>query len=237
MKKLIIAPLLFMLCFNAFSQVTTNSQDLVFEVSGKHNNSIKKEKLIAAKSITDIIPNYPSTWINDYISIEVMVISNGTRIQAYSTNPMLNVEQVNLLNKADISSDIVINIAYTTPNAVSSETEKSVMHYTTTLVPDTEAEYTSGYEQMTKYIRENAINKIDAANPKFVSAIVKFTVNEQGEIADVQISRTSGHENTDKLLVETITKMPKWKPAQNSKGEKVKQRFEFSLNSPNIGGC
>ena len=32
---------------------------------------------------------------------------------------------------------------------------------------------------------------------------------------------------TDKLLLEVINGMPKWKPAENAKGVKVKQDFEF----------
>ena len=61
-----------------------------------------------------------------------------------------------------------------------------------------------------------------------------FTVNEEGEIVNAKISQTSGDSKTDKLFVEAINKMPKWKPAQNSKGVKVKQEFIFNLSG---GGC
>jgi len=50
-----------------------------------------------------------------------------------------------------------------------------------------------------------------------------------------QLSKTSGDQKTDKLLLKAINKMPKWKPAENSDGIKVKQEFEFSVG--NCGGC
>ena len=61
-----------------------------------------------------------------------------------------------------------------------------------------------------------------------------FTVNEEGDVVDAKISKTSGDLLTDKLIVEGISKMPKWKPAKNSKGEKVKQDFIFNVGN---GGC
>ena len=87
---------------------------------------------------------------------------------------------------------------------------------------------------MTQYLRENAINKIpETTSKQLQQVIVGFTVNEEGKIANVQISKTSGDPNTDKLLLEAINKMPKWRPAEDSKGVKVKQEFEFSVG--NVG--
>jgi TonB family protein len=62
---------------------------------------------------------------------------------------------------------------------------------------------------------------------------VEFTVNEDCEIANAQISKTSGDQETDELLLNVINQMPKWKPAENAKGRKVKQEFEFSVG--NVG--
>ena len=38
----------------------------------------------------------------------------------------------------------------------------------------------------------------------------------------------------DNFLLEIFINMPNWKPAENATGEKVRQRFEFSMG---IGGC
>ena len=70
----------------------------------------------------------------------------------------------------------------------------------------------------------------------FTQAIVSFTVNEDGKIADAIVSKSSGDAATDKLLLKAINKMPKWKPAETADGTKVKQAFEFSV-SGNTKGC
>jgi TonB family protein len=62
---------------------------------------------------------------------------------------------------------------------------------------------------------------------------VKFTVNEEGGIMNPKMLRTSRDSKADKLVLEAISKMPKWKPAQNSKGVKVKQEFTVPFG----GGC
>jgi len=90
---------------------------------------------------------------------------------------------------------------------------------------------------MRNYLKENAISKItEAASKKIKPAIVRFIINEDGAIAKAQISTTTGDDDTDKLLLEAINKMPNWKPAEDSKGKKVKQEFVLSVG-PQRGGC
>ena len=109
------------------------------------------------------------------------------------------------------------------------------MNYSATVIPETEAEYPGGNQQMTQYLKENAIDKIPEISSKQIQqTLVEFTVNEKGETANAKIIKTSGDSETDKLLIEAINKMPKWSPAKDSKGRKVKQEFEFSVGS---SGC
>ena len=90
--------------------------------------------------------------------------------------------------------------------------------------------------ELTNYLKKNIINKISETNPskQFPRVTAIFTVNEEGKIIDAKISRSSNDPEVDKLLLETITKMPNWKPAENSEGIKVKQEFTFRTSS---GGC
>ncbi len=238
MKKSYITSLLLLLCLTSFSQVANNPQNWDYEVRGKHNSSIKIDKLKEAKTMSDIMANYPVLWINSYKSVELSVTCNGKTIKTYSENEVLTEEQMSLLAKADLSTAIVININYTCKNAVTDNIESSKMHYVTTVVPEVEAEYLSGAEELKLYIKANAIDVITLDNPQqMMRALVKFNVNEEGEVSDVIISKTSGDEKIDKLLLEAVSKMPRWKPATNANGTKVKQGFELSLNTPNLGGC
>ena len=109
------------------------------------------------------------------------------------------------------------------------------MHFEVTVVPEIEAEFIGGHEQLTQYLKENAIDKISETDSKTMQqAIVSFTVNEKGAITNAQISTTSGDPEIDKLLMKAITRMPKWKPAENAMGIKVKQDFQFTVGN---GGC
>ncbi|HLG35767.1 MAG TPA: energy transducer TonB [Bacteroidia bacterium] len=185
--------------------------------------------------MSDINPGYPSSsWMTDYISAEISVTGNGKVMKAGSANEILSVEQKSILKMADLGTDIVIDVKYKQVNTITGNIDIRNMHFLFTVVPEIEAEYPGGYQQMKNYLKENAINKISETDYKQLQAAVKFTVSEEGEIANAQISKTSGDKKTDKLLVEAINKMPKWRPAENSKGLKVKQEFVFSVGN---GGC
>jgi TonB family protein len=229
MKQRIITSLLFLLFITAYSQ------DLTFEIRGKYLHAIKKEKLNEAKFISDIIPYYPAQWIMSYVSVDFLATCDGKAMMATSKSDTLSTEQKNILNTVDLGTDIVIDIKYKNKNSVTDNIDNSLMKYSVTLIPEIEAEYPGGYQQMTQYVKENAINKISETTSKeFQPVIVRFTVNEKGEIANAQIFKTSGDPNIDKLLLDVINEMPKWSPAEGSKGIKVKQEFEFSVGK---AGC
>lgn len=234
MKKRIIISLSFLIYLTGFSQ------NFNYKVQGKYVHSIKKEKLNEARSMSDIIPYYPAQWIRAYVSLEIRATCNNKTLIAIHTNDTLSAEQKNILNTVDLGSDIAIKIKYKYDNPVINKIEDGTMYYSTTVVPEIEAEYVGGDQQMKQYLMDKTLSTIsDTTTTKFNLGIVRFTVNEEGEISNAEVTRTSGDMKTDKLLIEVINKMPKWKPAQNSKGVKVKQEFEFSVrkNGRNGGGC
>jgi TonB family protein len=108
--------------------------------------------------------------------------------------------------------------------------------YVVTVIPETEAEYPGGYKQLTEYLNENVFSKISEKNTseKIQQAILRFTVNEDGQIVDTRIAKTTTYPKIDELLLDATNKMPKWTPAENSKGIKVKQEFSIPLGG---GGC
>ena len=59
--------------------------------------------------------------------------------------------------------------------------------------------------------------------------IGKFTVDQNGNVTNAKIHKTSGHPSIDKLLLDAIIAMPKWTPAQNPKGKNVGQEMLFPL--------
>jgi TonB family protein len=104
-----------------------------------------------------------------------------------------------------------------------------------TVIPEVEAQYMGGSEQQKLYFQENVIKKIPkSSTEKSPKGVVVFTINEEGAITNALIKTSTGDAKTDELLLDAVNKMPQWKPAENSKGVKVKQDFEFSIGNE---GC
>ena len=60
-------------------------------------------------------------------------------------------------------------------------------------------------------------------------ALVKFVVNEDGTISDVQIQKSAGNDDLDNEAMRVISKMPKWHPGIID-GQPVKVYFTLPVN-------
>lgn len=247
MKKLIFTTAIFsFIGFIGFAQETSYShnlkfsvdndsnvsQELRFDVRGDYSRPVKLDKLKNAKSLGDIIPYYPVNWITHYRSSELSITTNGKALKANGSDDKLNSGQIQILQSVELASEIEITVKFKATNSVTGDMEDHTMKVLMTVVPEAEAEFPGGREQMRKYLKEAAINKINFDEIK--PAIVNFTINEDGNAVNVLITKSTGNEKTDKLLIEAVNGMPKWKSAQNSKGKKVKQNFVFLIE---MGGC
>ena len=211
------------------------SKEPLFEITGKYTRSVKIEKLSEAKLIRDIIDGYASNWITDYVSAEIIAVNNGKLVSIQGKDETLNTEQKNLLKSADLFSHIVINVKYKYENAATGKVDTREMSVTMTVVPEFEAEFIGGSDKMKQYLKANAIDKIDDLTAEYIlDAVISFTVKEDGSIINAKLTKSTGDDKTDSLLLTTIIKMPKWKPAVDSKGVRMKQDFEFKVGNK---GC
>lgn len=230
MKTPIATLVLFLFMSNGFTQ------NLNFSVHGNYKHAIAMEKLSKAGTLGDIIPFYPASWIKNYISVELVTKYDGVSATASGSNNILNKQQSNLLNDSKLGTEIEINIKYESENLLTGQTEVGKMFYSVTVIPETEAEFADGHQNLTQYIQENAIDKISTAvSEKLNTALVSFIIDEDGEISDAHISKSSGDPGVDQLLLRAVNNMPKWKPAADSKGIKVRQEFVLSVS--NNEGC
>jgi len=233
MKNTIVTLLLVLLFASGFSQ------DLSYNVRGKYSRPINKENLDDVKLISDVISGYPKNWITSYSSVEISAICNGNSVTAKSKNAKLTTEQKNSLRTVDLNTDLIIDVNYTYKVPVTNVVEHNTMHVPMTVIPEVEAEYIGGHQQLMDYLKENGIDKITGTTPAgFEQVTILFTINEEGAITDAKINKTSLDIIIDNTLLDIINAMPKWKPAQNAKGVKVKQQFEFSVyKGPGKAGC
>lgn len=214
--------------YNEFS--IQNERYFAYSVRGKYNNSVTLEKLQKANSINDLIPNYPSSWIDSYISVEIIATINGKELKAESKDDILSEEQKQLFNSSDRISDIVLNSKYRNRNTVTNVLENREMNYAMSVIPDVEATYIGGYNKMISYLKEKSFEEVlKTTTDKIDAASISFTISENGAAENVVLLESSGHTELDNVMLKLINDMPKWKPAKNSNNEVVKQEFLFNI--------
>jgi hypothetical protein len=234
MKKnqILLIVLLFIGCaFNSFAQ-----NDLKFEINKVLPFiSIQEDKLDKINTLTDLDKRYPTSWVREYISVEISAYKNGIQTKASGISDVLNQEQKELIRLADRSNDIAVIVTYIPNNSLKNNPEKQY-DFKVTVMPDKNAIYSEGTEQLIQYLQKNNIVNIEAGSfTGYDLTAIKFTITEQGNISDIQVAMPSKDTKIDEMLVAAISKMPSWKPAEFSNGLKVKQ--DFILTIGNMDNC
>ena len=217
--------------FNSFAQ-----NDLKFEINKVLPFiSIQENKLDKINTLTDLDKRYPTSWVREYISVEISAYKNGTKTKASGISDVLNQEQKELIRLADRSSDIAVSVMYLPENSLKNNTVKQY-DFKVTIMPDKNAIYSEGAEQLIQYLQKNSIVNIEAGSfTGYDLTAIKFTITEQGHITDIQVAMPSKDTKIDEMLVAAISKMPSWKPAEFSNGLKVKQNFVLTIG--NMENC
>lgn len=233
MKNILFAlvGLLFIASFSSHAQVGL-SNEVPFRVDKIYPSiSMTKNELGAAKTISDINPFYKSSWIKEFKTIETTAWNNGVEKKVITYDNNLSPEQKELINLADVKSEIAVVINYIPDNTLKNNGVK-VIDFVLTIEPELDAIYTDGQAALEKYLKENAIDKIPAgAIDGYRIAAIKFIIDEEGQIIDPEIAWSSENSAVDTLLYETICNMPNWQPASYADGTKVKQEFALSIGN------
>lgn len=241
-------PLCAVLAFFLPSAAQDSFQDTPsFEVNRIYPSiSVSKEKLNAAHTLSDLADEhnnlthcYKSSWIREYISVEILTNYKQQIRKAVSTHETLSQEQKEMMLMADVGTDISVKVQYIPENTLTQNDIKEI-DFTFTVNPESDAKFPGGPQKLKQYLKENAIDKIQKGSFKnYDLAAIKFTINEAGEIINAHIFESAyqmfDDENINTLLLETIRRMPCWTPAQYADGTKVKQEFVFTVG--NMENC
>lgn len=233
--------LIVLLCVVLFFPRPGSSQDSsTFELSyDVHRSypymSITKEKLNEAHTLSDLDKNYKSSWVKEYISVEVLTSYQGKTRKTVGKNNMLSFEQKDAMKTADVGTDISVKVRYVPDNKLKHNDPKEI-NFTFVVEPEREATYVGGSQQLKQYLKGNLMDKVSEVNFKrYQLAAVKFTIDEEGHVVNPHIFWTSEDEKTDKLLLDAVCNMPNWQPAEYANGLKVKQ--EFVLTAGDMESC
>lgn len=90
-------------------------------------------------------------------------------------------------------------------------------------------EYVGGQTNLIKYLSSNIkYPKAEQEAGIQGKVFVKFIVNEDGSISDVEIARSSGSKALDTEAKRVVASMPKWKPGKQN-GKAVKTRYNLPV--------
>lgn len=97
-------------------------------------------------------------------------------------------------------------------------------------ITEVQAEFPGGLQEMMKFIQTNLKYPETARTLSLGGKVfLKFVVNEDGNISDVGIIKTTGSDEMDYEAMRVVKTMPKWKPASMT-GRNVKCYFNLPLN-------
>jgi TonB family protein len=210
------------------------AQYIQYEHAGGRAAIYKKAKLKEVQRVGEFIPAIYWDAIKD-ISVEISGTCNGVQLKVSNNSDELSVMQRKLLASADFDTEVFVKVTLNYKDLADNSTKSKDIEYVITPGPESEAMFEGGEEKMQKYLTENYIKKItaiDLSKNSLPQITVAFTVNEDGQLTDIAIQRSSDPQ-LDKLILAALNNMPKWKPAEN-KGVKVKEKFKFSVG---MGGC
>lgn len=185
---------------------------------------------------------YPQEKYNEIVAVigvDVTVHVNGKTLSVHGNNEELTNEQRNALSIADLGSaiDVKVEFKYKDQHTDNYGLRNYAVEGATTIavVPEVEAQYPGGLNELSQYFTGSVINRVpDAKVTENLSrAIVKFTVDEQGRVVNASLERGTSNEDLDRLLLEALYTMPKWTPAVDAKGRQVKQEIRLPFSA----GC
>lgn len=207
---------------------------LNYFVRGASNRTITKSKLSKAKTLEDIVAHFPSNWIGEYVLVETYRVTKNSEIKILGKDVTLNKKQRGLFKKANTGDDILVRVIYKSKNSLN-DTSTNETNILLTVVPEVSASFISDKNTLKEYLTKNSSKEIVEWQFKpMQNATASFIVNEEGKVAEVNITKSTGVTSVDASIMELLYEMPRWLPAKNTEGEKVKQQFELVIGDD---GC
>lgn len=194
--------------------------------------SITRDQMMNAKTLNDLNKFYKSEWVRTFHSVEVSTYHDGVTRKTLSKDDHLSQTQKENMATADAGSDIHVLVRYIPENTLKDNDSKE-FKFTFMVNPDRDASFAAGQDELRKYLRRHAIDKIPHNSFKeYDLSVIAFTVNKKGEIVDPHLfSEESKDERIDAMLKEVVANMPNWVPAEYSNGTKIEQQLVLTVGN------
>lgn len=224
-------------CMGLINSNDGADSDFKFRIESRDMATISLEKLNAASTAMDILPEQTNWPANPVRSLEVMIYKEDKELLELGESLNLNEAQKRLLSTLEYSESFNLRAYCVGPNPDNPEVTEYEMFYGFTVVPEKEAVYPGGMEQIVTILQQNCEKLIAATNAKKLNpGLLVFMVSKNGEVIASEHLISSGYPAIDEKLVELMKTLPhNWTPAENGRGEKVAQ--EFALRFGDLSGC
>lgn len=212
--------------------------EFAYSVDPRFLNTVTREELEKAQSITDIISTRDDAYIESYYNIQLSTFfeDRANEVNVQGENEVLTDAQIQLLRSMDYTSSFYITGNVKKRDAATGQLVVDTLVNYMTVLPKQPAAYESGKGALIAYLKEQSSDVIAMAREgQLKPGKISFTVTKAGEIGPVQLTSTSGYTAIDEKMLALIREIPgSWKVATNSKGEKVDQELVFSFG---LMGC
>lgn len=243
MKNIQQQLIVFLLMLFTYPNLSYAQDSIPFEIAYEVNKvspsfSITREKLTEAHTINDLNRYYKSSWIKEFISVEILTNHDGKTKKAKGKSDTLTQEQKDNMNTADVGTDISVSIYYIPDNNLKQNDPKE-FDFTFKVDPENEAKYVGGAQQLNQYLKANVMDKIASNSFKqYNLSAVSFFIDEEGHVTDAHIHESTLYnsavdEKINEVLLTTVCNMPKWTPAEYANGMKTKQEFVLTVGDHN----
>lgn len=217
------------------SVINPIEDDFVYNIDTRFIATITKEKLHAANSIREILPEKTTEPNVHYQDVKVSIFKQE-KISQFGGNAMLSAAQLNFMQSIDYSQNIVVEANSEIPTGFNDQTQLNYISYHMTVVPEQEAEYMDGMDALIQYLKtESLAAKAGVEKNQLKPGRLWFTITKEGEVANVKLDSSSAYPALDEKMQELMENLPgKWEPAKNSAGEAVEQELVFFFG---MQGC
>ena len=98
------------------------------------------------------------------------------------------------------------------------------------VVTETMPEFPGGMQEMMRFINENIVYPVEAAQKGIQGrAICQFVVEKDGSISNVVVIRSSGDRDLDNEAIRVVQSMPQWKPGKQ-RGVPVRVKYTIPVS-------
>lgn len=208
--------------------------DLVYSIRHRYTKPLTEEQAQNAADLSDLIPHYPSKWIDKYHYTSVSVREGGEYTVAKGKDSKLTEEQREVVKNVKPGQEIKFTVEYVQANEATKEPEDHRMDLSMTIVPMKEASWLSP-EEMATYLKEKSDDVVSSKNVRIEQqTAIDFTINSEGKAESLELKSSSGFEEIDQAFMEIIRDMPAWDPALDNEGNPIEQDFVLFFGK---GGC